>query len=979
MPEIPNQNTDHRPPASDLSHPKSGSLSAPVRITGQVWPEGMVPVVSICCITYQHVNFIREAVEGFLMQETTFPVEIIIRDDASTDGTAEIVREYQEKYPQLIRTILHTENQSSKGKRAFPEIFAMARGEFIALCEGDDYWISPSKIQMQVGQMKKKPYASFCFHNTLTVDELRIAKGEICPKDKSLLHSLDELFSVNFIHTSSILFRRSKFSGFPECLKNSPMGDWPLCILLAEKGPFLYLDEIMSHYRLHGGGNWSAKTQADRSEKTCLFFDLLLDYFKNDQKYLSKVIRGYKMHCITAARSFKNIGDKENANFFYEKVIEVLADIKISERVQSRNTKTEALQKESPSQQIDFIKINKIAECFILQEKKIRELNKKITSIKNSKIWIFSWPIRFLHEKFSKLLKSPQEHTRYTSQSYAEWLVCNEAPLDACRKDMLIEIARMNPAPVFSVVMPVHNTRAEWLREAIDSVRNQIYPHWQLCIADDASTAPHVREMLEHYRQLDTRIQVVYREESGHISAASNSAIDIAAGDFVAFLDHDDVLPEHALYHVALRLQQNPEAQIVYSDEDKLAEDGSRAEPHFKSDWNPDLFFSHNYICHLCVIRRSLVEKIGGFRTGVEGSQDHDLLLRCLPHVKDSQIVHIPQILYHWRSHHRSTAQSPGSKSYTQRAGLEALEDYLSKHTQNARVELGLLPNSYRVRWPIPAPEPLVSLLIPTRDSRELVETAVSSILYKSNYQNFEILILDNGSTDPNALDYFPQIQKRDSRVRVLQYPNAFNFSAINNYGVTQARGEVIGLINNDIEVISADWLREMVSHAIRPEIGCVGAKLLYSNQVLQHGGVILGIGGVAGHSHKHLPGNQPGYFGRAILVQSLSAVTAACLVMRKGIFEQVGGLDEKNLTIAFNDVDLCLKVREVGYRNLWTPYAELYHHESLSRGYEDTPEKIQRFQCEVNYMKDKWGKKLLEDPFYNPNLTLEREDFSLR
>jgi GT2 family glycosyltransferase len=363
----------------------------------------------------------------------------------------------------------------------------------------------------------------------------------------------------------------------------------------------------------------------------------------------------------------------------------------------------------------------------------------------------------------------------------------------------------------------------------------------------------------------------------------------------------------------------------------------------------------------------------------VEGSQDHDLLLRCLPHVKDSQIVHIPQILYHWRSHPRSTAQSPGSKSYTQRAGLKALEDYLSKHTQNARVELGLLPNTYRVRWPISAPEPLVSLLIPTRDSRELVETAVSSILYKSNYQNFEILILDNGSTDPNALDYFAQIQKRDSRVRVLQYPHAFNFSAINNYGVTQARGEVIGLINNDIEVISADWLREMVSHAIRPEIGCVGAKLLYSNQVLQHGGVILGIGGVAGHSHKHLPGNQPGYFGRAILVQSLSAVTAACLVMRKGIFEQVGGLDEKNLTIAFNDVDLCLKVREVGYRNLWTPYAELYHHESLSRGYEDTPEKIQRFQCEVNYMKDKWGKKLLEDPFYNPNLTLEREDFSLR
>jgi glycosyltransferase involved in cell wall biosynthesis len=373
------------------------------------------------------------------------------------------------------------------------------------------------------------------------------------------------------------------------------------------------------------------------------------------------------------------------------------------------------------------------------------------------------------------------------------------------------------------------------------------------------------------------------------------------------------------------------------------------------------------------------VEKIHGFRLGVEGSQDYDLLLRCLPYVEHQQIVHIPRILYHWRSHPGSTAQSSGSKSYTQHAGLNALKDYLSMHARDARAELSPRPNTYRVRWPIPAPEPLVSLLIPTRDRRELVETAISSIIEKSEYQNFEILILDNGSTDPDTLEYFARIPREDSRVRVVPYNHSFNYSAINNHGVTQARGEVIGLINNDIEVISADWLREMLSHAIRPEIGCVGAKLFYSNQTLQHGGVILGICGCAGHSHKHLSPDQPGYVYRAIVVQNLSAVTAACLVMRKCIFEQVGGLDEKNLTIAFNDVDLCLKVREAGYRNLWTPYAELYHHESLSRGHEDTPEKIQRFQSEVNHMKDKWGQKLLHDPFYNPNLTLEREDFSLR
>ena len=563
--------------------------------------------------------------------------------------------------------------------------------------------------------------------------------------------------------------------------------------------------------------------------------------------------------------------------------------------------------------------------------------------------------------------------------SYAEWLSRNEDPADGDGHDFLRQISTMKKPPVISVVMPVHNTKAEWLREAIDSVRGQIYPHWQLCIADDASTAPHVRDILEHYRALDSRIQIIYRPEGGHISAASNSALGLAAGDFVALLDHDDVLSEHALYHVTAALLKDPDAMILYSDEDKLAEDGSRTEPHFKSDWNPDLFFSQNYICHLCVIRRSILEKIGGFRLGVEGSQDHDLLLRCLPNVRDSQILHIPRILYHWRIHPQSTAKSSGGKSYTTDAALKALEDHLARHAPQAKVEEGLVANTYRVRWPIPAPEPLVSLLIPTRDRRELIETAISSIREKSDYRNFEILILDNGSTDPDTLEYFARIPREDSRVRVVPYHHPFNYSAINNYGASQARGEVIGLINNDIEVISPGWLSEMVSHALRPEIGCVGAKLYYSNHTYQHCGVILGLGGVAGHSHKYFPPTHPGYFNRLLLIQNLSAVTAACLVLRKCVFEEVGGLDEKNLTVAFNDVDFCLKVREAGYRNLWTPYAELFHHESVSRGHEDSPEKVKRFQSEIHHMKEKWGDKLLWDPYYNENLTREREDFSLR
>jgi GT2 family glycosyltransferase len=567
-----------------------------------------------------------------------------------------------------------------------------------------------------------------------------------------------------------------------------------------------------------------------------------------------------------------------------------------------------------------------------------------------------------------------------SGHTYAAWIKQFDELTMLDRRAMESNIKSMKEPPIISVVMPTHNTKFEWLREAIDSVRNQIYPHWQLCIADDASTAPHVCDILEHYRELDTRIQIVYRLEGGHISAASNSALGLATGDFVALLDHDDVLSEHALYHVAAALQKNPEAMILYSDEDKMAEDDSRTEPHFKSDWNPDLLFSQNYICHLCVIRRKILQKIGGFRVGVEGSQDHDLLLRCLPHVHAAQIVHIPLILYHWRIHPQSTAQSADGKSYTAKAGLSSLVDFFNGNgPQGVRVEQGLLPNTYRVRWPIPGPEPLVSLIIPTRDCRELVETAISSIIEKSDYQNFEILILDNGSSNADTIDYFVKIQREDTRVRVVPYHHPFNYSAINNYGVTQARGEVIGLINNDIEVISSGWLREMVSHCLRPEIGCVGAKLYYADDTIQHGGIIVGIGGVAGHSHKYFPVESSGYFSRLLLTQNLSAVTAACLLVRKSVYEHVGGLDDEHLTVAFNDVDFCLKVRQEGYRNLWTPYAELYHHESLSRGQEDSPEKIRRFQSEIRFMKEKWGHALAGDPYYNPNLSYEHEDFSLK
>lgn len=564
------------------------------------------------------------------------------------------------------------------------------------------------------------------------------------------------------------------------------------------------------------------------------------------------------------------------------------------------------------------------------------------------------------------------------SLDYEESIETVETPSLPDKGDVKVILETMQKPPLISVVMPVYNPEEVYLRACIDSVLEQSYPYWELCIADDKSPKEHVQRVLREYEAKDPRVKVVYRQQNGHISAASNSALQIAIGEFVALLDHDDALPEHALLFMAQTIHSQPNARILYSDEDKLNAKGERFEPHFKSDWNPDLFFSQNYVSHLGVYHHDLLKKISGFRLGVEGSQDQDLLLRCLPHVQADQIVHIPRVLYHWRTVEGSTALASGEKSYTTDAGIKALQDYFATRQPGVKVEAGRVPNTYRVCYPIPEPAPLVSLLIPTRDRRSLTETAVRSILEKSTYTNYEILILDNGSVEAETLEFFSQIQEEDHRVKVLAYDYPFNYSAINNFGARHAKGTIIGLINNDIEVINPEWLTEMVSHSLRPEIGCVGAKLYYPNDTLQHGGVILGIGGVANHSHKHFSRTHPGYFARLVCTQNYSAVTAACLLIRKEIFDAVEGLDEENLKVAFNDVDFCLKVREAGYRNLWTPYAELYHYESISRGIEDSPEKIARFTGEVDFMKAKWGTHLEIDPFYSQNLTKTKEDFSI-
>jgi glycosyltransferase involved in cell wall biosynthesis len=574
-------------------------------------------------------------------------------------------------------------------------------------------------------------------------------------------------------------------------------------------------------------------------------------------------------------------------------------------------------------------------------------------------------------------LAPPQLALQNDPRDYSRWVNNYDTLTPKIIKGMQQRMAEWEYRPFISIVMPTYNTPEPWLRLALESVLQQIYSNWELCIVDDASTQPQVRQLLEEYTQRDQRIKVKFRTENGHISVASNTALEMVNGEFVAFLDHDDKLARTALFWVAKDIIAYPDAMLWYSDEDKINEQEQRLDPYFKSDWNPDLFLSHNLITHLAVYRTTLIQQIGGFRADFEGAQDYDLALRALEQINPLQIRHIPRVLYHWRTITGSTASCPEEKPYALVAAQQAIQEYLARRGITAQVmESPEIRGTIRVQYPLPEPLPLVTLIIPTYNGLELLQRCVESILTQTTYANFAILIINNNSDDPSTLAYLHQLEDQ-GQAQILNYPYSFNYADMNNLAVEHAQGELIGLLNNDLEVINPEWLTEMVSHAVRPEVGVVGARLWYPNDTLQHGGVVLGIGGVAGHAHKGFPRGDVGYLGRAGLIQNFSAVTGACMLMRKANFLKVGGLDAENLAIAFNDVDLCLKMNEHNLRIVWTPYAELYHHESASRGYEDTPEKLARFEKERAYMKSRWPNFLLQDPAYSPNLTLETQDFA--
>lgn len=535
---------------------------------------------------------------------------------------------------------------------------------------------------------------------------------------------------------------------------------------------------------------------------------------------------------------------------------------------------------------------------------------------------------------------------------------------------------RFTAEPMISVAVPAYRTPELFLRQMLDSLLAQTYHNWELCIANGSPDDGQMREVLKEYTAKDSRIRVQELEENLGIAGNTNAALEMTRGEFAGILDHDDLLAPNALYEIALALEKDPSLDALYTDEDKVTTDLSEHfQPHLKPDFNLDLLRSNNYICHFFVVRRSVMDKVGGFRQEFDGAQDHDFIFRCVEEAE--KIGHVPEILYHWRTHKASTADNPASKMYAFEAGRRAIEAHLARTGTDGIVthtpDLGF----FRVQYPV-HDTPMVSIIIPNKDEKESLRACIESIRSKTLYQNYEILVVENNSTTEEISAYYEELS-RDPKVRVIRWEREFNYSAINNFGVRHAKGEYLLFLNNDVTVITEGWLTEMLGMCQRKDVGAVGVKLIYPDNTIQHAGCVIGIGGIAGHMFVDMPSERTGYLHKASLIQDMSAVTAACMMMKRTAFEEAGGFTEQ-LAVAFNDVDLCLKVRKNNWLVVYDPYVQLYHMESKTRGAEDSEEKIRRFQDEIEYMRCEWIDILKKgDPYYNKNLSLTKWNYSLR
>ncbi|MDC0834410.1 glycosyltransferase [Geitlerinema sp. CS-897] len=997
-------------------------------VKGVAEPEDANIAVSVVIPCYNQGEYILEAIAS--VQSCQEPVyEILIINDASTDSRTLKVLDYLKQ--RGFRVIDHPENRGLAEARNTG--FRLARGRYVLPLDADNK-IKPNYITQAIALGDRDPQLGVVYGDCEYIGD-KTGVWKIPDFDINLLAV------GNYIDACAVVRKTlwEDCGGYDSDIPEK-MGyeDWDLWLSAAERGwKFHHIPEVLFEYRFRRDSMVSRCNIPDNRQRlmhylctkhlTLYVTNFPSIFAKKDSELLAERLRVEELKAETdelnaevethKTESLQFQSELHHANLeiaqLQSQLFPTEAELKRTQAeakdLRDENQRLhqqlfETLQTlEATQTELDAVKENSAAANERLQKELIAaqqqiqalqvhfqgELHRHqetIAAMEDTKFWKLrvQWfkvktpvmrKLGLLKEETPAAVPLPPAATPPVPEDNPyQWWLSQHYPRPSDLERMAEDLETLEFQPTISIVMPVYNTPANYLEQAIASVLDQVYPHWELCIADDASTVPHVRQTLDKYVTLDARVRVAYRTENGHISRASNTALDLASGEFVALMDHDDLMTPDALYEVVRLLNRHRDADMVYSDEDKVDEHNQLRDPFFKPDWCPDSFLSRMYTCHLGVYRRSILEEIGGFRVGFEGAQDYDLVLRFTE--KSDRIFHIPKILYHWRSHPESTASRLASKSYAAEAAAKAITESLQR-----RGEPGIVKptNSghWIVRYNIQRPGK-VSIIIPTKDLASVLDTCLTSIFQKTTYADYEVIVVDNGSVEAQTHQLFEKWRQRQPhRFRVEPLDIPFNYSQLNNFAASKAQGDYLLFLNNDTEVVTEDWIEAMVEQAQRPSVGAVGATLLYPDNTIQHAGVVLGIGGVAGHSHKTYPKDAIGYFAQLQTVNNYSAVTAACLMCRREVFEEVGGFEER-LAIAFNDVDFCLKLIDRGYRNVCLPHAILYHYESKSRGHEDTREKQIRFKQEIDDMKHQWAKYLDNDPCYSPHLSRDREDYSL-
>ena len=872
-------------------------------------------MVSVVLPSFNRARCIARAMDSVLNQTFT-DLELIVVDDGSTDGTKELVEGYADSRVRYVQQ--EHEGACAARNRGIRE----ARGEYIAFQDSDDEWL-PEKLEKQMACLKESGSDIVCsaFYRAENGSKERFPPD--CKKENYTI-TLCDIIPENLCSTQTLLFKKKCFQGEMFDTNLRRLQDWELMIRMVQKWKVLMINE-----------------------------PLVIQY--NQQDSISKNTLAYLPALMTI---FREVSDKYKEQNAYVKELEH----------QLSSVRTEYQAKEE-------------------------QLTSMYAGVVNSSCWKMTKPIRYILDHWKAFMLNHGITSRFYRGMRFLW---RHGIVEAWRKTARIVFASRKQTKInkktleeqrkytfpkkvkFSILVPLYNTPERFLREMLQSVQDQTYSDWELCLADGSDDGySAVESICKEYAARDSRILYKRLEKNLGISGNTNACLDMATGEYISLFDHDDRLHPSALFEVMKAIcDQN--ADFIYTDENAFHKTPKDAFcPHFKPDFAPDTLRSYNYICHFTTFERGLLEKAGGgFRAEFDGSQDYDMILRLTEQAE--HIVHIPKILYYWRSSPNSVASDISEKHYTIVSAKKALSQHLTRVGLKGTVLDSAVPSTYKIAYEIDG-EPMISILIPNYENIDTLKTCLNSIYDKTTYRNFEIIIIENNSKTVDTFDYYEQIQKRWDNLRVVKWSGKFNYSAINNFGAKYANGDVLLLLNNDIEVITPDWLEQMLMFAQRKDVGAVGAMLYYPDNTVQHAGVILGIGGVGSHAHKNFRRGDCGYMSRMTIAQNYSCVTAACVMMRRAVWDEIGGLDE-SFEVAFNDVDMCMRIRKAGYLVVWTPYAELYHYESKSRGLEDTPEKQKRFQGEVLRFQNRWEKELQAgDPYYNPNLTLDREDFSAK